>query len=100
MIPIVMAYRPLLGNGPWHEVLLAVVSCAAGLVAFAAALDRWFLRAATWPETFGFLLAALCLFWPDVALPGGTLLAAWITDMAGALLLGVLIARQRADTTS
>ena len=68
-------------------------------LAFAAALDRFFLRAATWPETVGFLLAALGLLWPDMLLPGGTLLPAWLTDLGGALLLAALVLRQRSTYT-
>jgi len=51
IIPIVMAYRPLLGNGPLWEVVLTMITCAAGLVAFAAVLDRYLLRWTTWLET-------------------------------------------------
>lgn len=94
IIPIVMAYRPLLGNGPTWEVVLAIVTCAAGLVAFAATLDRFFLRRATWLETIMFLVAAGCLFWPDVRLAGGVI-PAYITDLIGATLLGGAILLQK-----
>jgi TRAP transporter 4TM/12TM fusion protein len=95
IIPLVMAYRPLLGNGPAWEVVLAVVTCAAGLLAFAAALDRYLLRRATVVETALLTAAAGCLFWPDIHLPGGTVLPAYVTDALGAVLLGIVIVAQR-----
>jgi TRAP transporter 4TM/12TM fusion protein len=70
IIPIVMAYRPLLGMGKtydlfnWH-VGLTMISTTLGLVAFASGLERYFLRRATWPETILFWLAAAGLFWPS-----------------------------------
>ncbi len=95
IIPLVMAYRPLLGNGPAWQVLLTMVTCAGGLVAFAAALDRYFLRRATIVETGLFLLAALGLFWPDVVLGGGLTIPAYVTDILGAACLAAAILLQR-----
>jgi TRAP-type uncharacterized transport system fused permease subunit len=94
VIPIVMAYRPLLGNGPPWEVVLAMVSCGAGLLSLAAALDRFLIRRATWLETVLLVAAAVCLLWPDLRL-GATTLAAWASDVVGAVLLGVAILLQR-----
>ena len=52
-----------------------------GLVAFAAALERYMLRKATWLETGLLVLAAWGLFWPS-----------WWTDGVGwAILLGVVL---------
>jgi TRAP transporter 4TM/12TM fusion protein len=69
IIPIVMAYRPLLGMGKGYELMhwevgFAMVATTLGLIAFASALERYFLRKATWPETILFWLAAAGLFWP------------------------------------
>jgi TRAP-type uncharacterized transport system fused permease subunit len=69
IIPIIMAYRPLLGMGPNYElfhwqVILTMISTTLGLIAFASTLERYFLRKATWPETFLFGSAAAALFWP------------------------------------
>jgi TRAP-type uncharacterized transport system fused permease subunit len=86
IIPIVMAYRPLLGGGNWWEVTLAIVTCALGLMAFAAVLDRYLLRQTTWLETILLLAASLCLFWPDFEL-SGTVIPAYATDFSGAVLL-------------
>jgi TRAP transporter 4TM/12TM fusion protein len=70
IIPIVMAYRPILGYGKNYEllhwdVILTFVFTALGLIAFASALERYFIRNATWIETIIFTLAALGLFWPE-----------------------------------
>jgi TRAP transporter 4TM/12TM fusion protein len=70
IIPIIMAYRPMLGVGESHsllhwEVILTYITTACGLVAFAACLERYFLRRATWFETFLLALAAAALFWPE-----------------------------------
>jgi TRAP transporter 4TM/12TM fusion protein len=92
VIPLVMAYRPLLGNGPPWEVVLAMVTCGAGLVAFAAGLDRYFLRRATWLETGMFVVAAVCLFWPDIELGGGGRIPAYASDLVGMVVLcGVIL---------
>ena len=98
LIPIVMAYRPLLGNGPPEEVVLAMVSCAGGLLAFAAALDGYLLRTATWWERATLTVAAACLFWPDLPL-GGLTVPAFATDAVGAILLVVTFLRQRASVS-
>jgi TRAP-type uncharacterized transport system fused permease subunit len=70
IIPIIMAYRPLLGLGDNYELLnwevgFAVLVTTLGLVAFASALDRYFFRKATWLETVLFWLAAAGLLWPE-----------------------------------
>lgn len=69
IIPLVMAYRPLLGIGEAYdllhlEVVWTMITTTLGLVAFAAALERYFLRRATWLETGLFTVAAAGLFWP------------------------------------
>ncbi len=68
IIPLVMAYRPLLGMGENYEllhweVILTMITTTIGLVAFASALERYFIRRATLVETALFWLAALGLLW-------------------------------------
>ena len=70
IIPIVMAYRPLLGMGKNYELLhwevgITMITTTLGLVAFASTLERYFLRKATWPETLLFFTAAAGLVWPE-----------------------------------
>ena len=89
IIPLVMAYRPMLGMGEHYdlmhwEVALTMLTCALGLLAFAAALERYFMRKATWLETGLFVLAALGLFWPSY----------W-SDLAGAACLAGAIVMQK-----
>jgi TRAP transporter 4TM/12TM fusion protein len=71
IIPIIMAYRPLLGMGPNYEllhweVIFTMITTSVGLVAFASALERYFIRPATWLETALFTLAAAGLFWTEL----------------------------------
>jgi TRAP transporter 4TM/12TM fusion protein len=87
IIPVIMAYRPLLGVGKTYdlfhwEVGLTMFTTTLGLLAFASALERYFMRRATWLETLLFWLAALGLFWP-----------AYWADVAGlaAMLSAVLL---------
>jgi TRAP transporter 4TM/12TM fusion protein len=71
IIPIIMAYRPLLGMGVGYEllhweVIFTMITTTAGLVAFASALERYLLRPATWFETGLLALAAAGLFWTEL----------------------------------
>ncbi len=71
IIPIIMAYRPLLGLGPDYELLhwevvFTMLTTAVGLIAFASALERYFIRTATWLETVLFSVAAAGLFWTEL----------------------------------
>ena len=64
-----MAYRPLLGMGADYslmdwQVIATMVTTTLGLVAFAAGIDRYFIRLATVLETGLFVGAAAGLFWP------------------------------------
>lgn len=70
IIPIVMAYRPLLGMGANYEllhweVLVTMITTTLGLFAFASAIERYFLRKTTLIETLLFWVAAVGLFWPE-----------------------------------
>ncbi len=89
IIPLVMAYRPMLGMGKEYDLMhwevgLTMLTCALGLLAFAAALERYFVRKATWLETGLFLLAAWGLFWPTY----------W-SDLAGASCLVAAVVMQK-----
>jgi TRAP transporter 4TM/12TM fusion protein len=89
IIPLIMAYRPLLGLGDNYELLhwevgFAMVTTTLGLVAFASALARYFIRRATWLETGLFTLGAAGLFWPQ----------AW-GDLLGGLAFMTAIALQK-----
>ncbi len=69
IIPVIMAYRPLLGMGKTYdlfhwEVAWTMGITGLGLVAFASALERFFIRRATPLETLLFWTGAAGLFWP------------------------------------
>jgi TRAP transporter 4TM/12TM fusion protein len=71
IIPIIMAYRPLLGMGPDYEllhweVIFTMLTTTVGLIAFTAALERYLIRPATWLETVLFVVAAAGLFWIEL----------------------------------
>jgi TRAP transporter 4TM/12TM fusion protein len=89
IIPLVMAYRPLLGMGDNYEllhweVILTMITTTLGLVAFASALERFCIRAATGLETGLFWLAAAGLLWTSY----------W-TEAAGFILLLIALALQK-----
>ena len=70
IIPLVMAYRPMLGIGPSYEllhweVIVTMVTTTLGLVAFAAAIERYLFRRATWLETTLLWIATVGLLWPN-----------------------------------
>jgi len=83
IIPIVMAYRPLLGNGPTSEVIMTTFFTTIGLIAFTSAMERFLFRKLNLIETLLMAAAALALFWPNYALSGG-----------GAVILALIAGRQ------
>jgi TRAP transporter 4TM/12TM fusion protein len=98
IIPIVMAYRPLLGMGKeyslWHwQVGMVMLSTGLGLVAFAAALERYFIRRATWLETCLLVVASAALFWPDLN-QWGIHLSAWTLDVVGMAIFAAVVLMQ------
>jgi TRAP transporter 4TM/12TM fusion protein len=79
IVPFFFVYNPaLLFEGPWIDILRAVVTGSIGVVALAASMEGYFLRTATWFERLLFFVAALLLIDPNA-----------ITDVIG---LGVLAA--------
>jgi len=93
IIPIIMAYRPLLGMGKGYDMLhwevgLTMLITTLGLVAFAAAIERYLFRKASWLETLLLWVAAAGLFWP-----------AYWADAAGTVLFGVVIVMQKVLAT-
>jgi TRAP transporter 4TM/12TM fusion protein len=79
IVPFFFIYnRALLFDGPWSEILRAVVTGSIGVVALAAAMEAYFLRPANWFERLLFLTAAFMLIDPGLS-----------TDVIG---LGILAA--------
>jgi TRAP transporter 4TM/12TM fusion protein len=98
IIPIVMAYKPLLGMGKdyslWHwEVGMTMLTTALGLVGFAAALERYFIRRATWLETFLLVLGSAAMFWPAFNL-WGISISTWALDVIGLAMFGLVVFMQ------
>jgi len=83
IIPIVMAYRPLLGNGTTAEVIMTMFFTTIGLIAFTSAMERFLFKRLNLIETLLMAAAALALFWPNYALSG-----------VGAILLAIIAGRQ------
>lgn len=83
IIPIIMAYRPLLMNGEPFDVFMTMLTTMVGLIAFAACLDRYLFDHATWLEVLLLLGAAVGLFWPE----------GWV-DLVGLLLFVVVLIKQ------
>jgi TRAP transporter 4TM/12TM fusion protein len=82
IVPFFFVYSPaLLFQGTWPEVLTVLATGSIGVIALAAGLEGYFLRAANWVERALFVAAAFLLIDPNLA-----------TDVVGlALLLGGLL---------
>ncbi len=65
IIPIVMAYHPLLLNGTAGEVIQTVIFCTVAITAFVICLERYFLVPLTWVETILYGGAAIALIWTN-----------------------------------
>jgi len=92
IIPLVMAYRPLLGVGETYtlmngQVVLTMIATSLGLVAFAAAIERYLIRKATLLETSLLLMAAIGLLWPG-----------FVFDVLGLVALVTAIVLQKVYT--
>jgi TRAP transporter 4TM/12TM fusion protein len=83
IIPVVMAYHPLLLNGPTADVVITVLLTLCAIIAFVACMERYFLTRMNWPETIGWGVAPIALIWADRML-----------NWAGLGLFAVLVAMQ------
>ena len=63
ILPVVMAYHPLLLNGPTGEVVQTVIFCTLSIIAFVVCLERYCLVPLTWIETILFGGSAILLIW-------------------------------------
>jgi TRAP-type uncharacterized transport system fused permease subunit len=79
-VPFFFVYNPaLLFQGPWLDILGAVLSGTIGVIALAASLEGYFLRVATWFERELFFAAAMLLIDPG-----------FVTDAIGIGLLAIV----------
>jgi len=70
ILPVIMAYHPLLLNGPPWAVVRTVVLSILALISFVACLERYFFSAMTWPATLLHGAAAVMLIWADPVVNG------------------------------
>ena len=68
ILPVVMAYHPLLLNGPTGDVVQTIIFCTLAIIAFVVTMERYFLTHLTWVETILFGAAAVLLIWAGDAL--------------------------------
>jgi TRAP transporter 4TM/12TM fusion protein len=85
VVPYFFIYYPaLLFQGPWEQIVQAVVTGGIGVVALAAGLEGYLVRTATWLERGLLLAAALLLIDPQL-----------VTDLLGLALLGAALLGQK-----
>jgi len=65
IIPVIMAYHPLLLDGPPWEVVKTVVFSVLAIISFVACLERFFFTAMTWTESILHGVAAIMIIWAD-----------------------------------
>ena len=90
IIPLIMAYRPLSGIGPNYEllhwsVIFTMITTTLGLVAFAAAIERYLFRRATVLESVLLWIASVGLLWPED----------WIDAVGFAALTAAVVLQRR-----
>ncbi|MPZ67806.1 MAG: TRAP transporter fused permease subunit [Pseudonocardiaceae bacterium] len=71
LIPLLMAYSPLLLNGTLEEIVLAVITGSLGLFAFAVALEGYWLTRTTLAERLAVVAATVLLLTPSYLLDAG-----------------------------
>ncbi len=85
IVPFFFVFNPaLLFSGTWDEILRAVITGTIGVVALAASMEGYFLRAANLLERLLLFAAALLLIDPNV-----------ITDVIGLGVLGLVLLSQK-----
>jgi TRAP transporter 4TM/12TM fusion protein len=65
IIPVVMAYHPLLLNGPTGAVIQTVIFCTLAIMAFVFCLERYYIVPLSWPETILHGAVAIALIWAN-----------------------------------
>ncbi len=66
IIPVVMAYHPLLLNGPTMEVLKTIFFTLFALISFVVAMEKFFLIPVSWLEAILYAVSAVALIWKGV----------------------------------
>jgi TRAP transporter 4TM/12TM fusion protein len=63
ILPIIMAYHPLLLNGTTGEIFLTVILSTLAIISFVACMESYFLTMMGWPETLVHGATAVMLIW-------------------------------------
>lgn len=85
VVPVLMAYTPILMNGPWSDVITAWVGAAFGFVCTSAIFEGYMLRRLNLLDYVILSVAAVGFFWHGV----------WF-NVVGFALLGLSLLMQRA----
>lgn len=65
ILPIIMAYHPLLLNGPIGDVVFTVILSTLAIISFVACMEKYFLTKMSWPETILHGVTAVMLMWAN-----------------------------------
>ena len=63
ILPIIMAYHPLLLNGSTGQVVLTIILATLAIISFVACMERYFMTHMGWPETVLHGVTAVALIW-------------------------------------
>lgn len=86
LLPYVFTLNPtilFLTDASWYEVIWAIITATIGMIAFASFIQNWLIHKYVWYERTIALLSALLFIQNN-----------WITDVAGIVLLAVLLILQ------
>jgi TRAP-type uncharacterized transport system fused permease subunit len=84
VIPLLMAYTPILMDGPWNQVILVWMGAALAFICSSAVLEGYFIRALSWADRAILSAAALALFWNGI----------WFKVAGLALMVGNLVVQR------
>jgi len=80
ILPIIMAYHPLLLNGPTGDVIFTIMLSTLAIISFVACMEKYFLTKMSWSETILHGVAAAMLIWAN----------RWL-NYGGLILFGLLV---------
>ncbi len=63
IIPVIMAYHPLLLNGPTNQVVQTVILSTIAITAFVICMEKYFFTPLTWVETILYGVSAVMMIW-------------------------------------
>lgn len=84
ILPFLFYYRPILLNGPWFDVCLALISSTLGHIASACFLEGYLFRRTRMHERILLGISAILLIWPT-----------YVYDLIGLLFLAFVVYLQK-----